>query len=69
MVGAFAYVDADLGQIKPLTLTLTFTASLLDAQQLRESVENKPASLLIVPLGKALSHHFKAVDRWPATLK
>ena len=34
---------------------LVFTASLLDAQHLRDSVENKPASLLVVPLGKALS--------------
>ena len=32
-----------------------FTASLLDATHLRDSVENKPASLLVVPLGKALS--------------
>ena len=34
---------------------LLFTASLLDAQHSRDSVRNKPASLLVVPLGKALS--------------
>ena len=38
-----------------MTLKLVFTASLLDAQHYRDSVENKPASLLVVPLGKALS--------------
>ena len=32
-------------------------------------MENKPTSLLIVPLGKALSGitHLGVVDRWPAT--
>ena len=38
-----------------MTLKFVFTASLLDVQHLRDSVENKPASLLVVPLGKALS--------------
>ena len=38
-----------------MTLKLVFTASLLDAQRYTESVENKPASLLVVPLGKALN--------------
>ena len=38
-----------------MTLTLVFTAFLLDVQHLRDSVENKPASLLVVPLEKALS--------------
>ena len=38
-----------------MTLKLVFTASLLDAQHLRYSVENKPASLLVVPLGKAFN--------------
>ena len=33
---------------------LIFTAFLLDAQHKRDSVENKPASLLVVPLGKVL---------------
>ena len=37
------------------TLVPVFTASLLDTQHLRGSVENKPASLLVVPLGKALN--------------
>ena len=41
-------------RVKPMTLTLVFTASLLDVQHLRDSV-GKPASLLVVPLGKALS--------------
>ena len=54
-----------------MTLKLVFTASLLDAQQQRDSVENKPASLLVVPLGKALSGfpHLGVVDRWLATPK
>ena len=34
-------------------------------------MENKPASLLVVPLEKALSGipHLGVVDRWPATPK
>ena len=35
-------------------------------------MENKPASLFVVPLGKALSlagfPHLGVVDRWPATV-
>ena len=50
--------DIDSGLIpswvKPMTLKLVFAAFLLDAQHLRDSVENKPASLLVAPLGKAL---------------
>ena len=38
-----------------MTIKLVFTASLLDVQHLRNSVGNKPASLLVVPLGKALN--------------
>ena len=38
-----------------MTLTLVFTASLFDVQHLKDSVENKPASLLVVPLGKTLN--------------
>ena len=38
-----------------MTLKLIFTASLLDAQHQRDSVDNKPASLLAMPLGKALN--------------
>ena len=34
---------------------MIFTASLLGAQHIRVSVENKPASLLVVSLGKALN--------------
>ena len=54
-----------------MTVKLVFTASLLDAQHQRDSVKNKPASLLVVPLGKALSGipRLGVVDRWPATPK
>ena len=49
----------DLGfisnRVKPMTLTLVFTASLLDAHHYRDKVHNKLASLLVVPLGKAFS--------------
>ena len=38
-----------------MTLKLIFTAFLLDAQHQRDTMENKPASLLVVPLGKALN--------------
>ena len=34
---------------------MVFTASLLGAQHNRDSVENKPASLLVVSLGKELN--------------
>ena len=37
------------------TLKMVFTASLLGALQNRDSVENKPASLLVVSLSKALN--------------
>ena len=59
VVRAFASGAVDSGLIptlvKPMTLKLVFTVSMLDAQHLRDSVENKPASLFVVPLGKALS--------------
>ena len=59
VVRASASGAVDLGlilsQVKPITLKLVFTASLLDAQHQRDGVEIKPASLLVVPLGKALS--------------
>ena len=50
-------VDLDLipSRVKPMTLKLVFTSSLLDVQHLRDSVNNKPASLLVVPLGKTLN--------------
>ena len=34
---------------------MVFTASLLGAQHIRDSVENKPASSLVVSLGKELN--------------
>ena len=59
MVRASALSTVDSGsmpsRVKPMTLKLVFTASLLDAQHYGDSVENKPASLLVVPLGKALN--------------
>ena len=58
VVGASSSGAVDSGlipsRVKPTTLKLVFTASLLDAQHYRESVENKSASLP-VPLGKALT--------------
>ena len=41
-------------RVKPMTLKLLFAASLLDVQHYRDSVKNKPASLLVLPLGRAL---------------
>ena len=54
---ALGAVDLDLipSRVKPVTLKLAFTASLLDAQHFRDSVKNEPASLLVGPLGKAFS--------------
>ena len=66
-------VDSRLipSRVKAITLKLVFTASLLDAQHYRDCLKNKPASLLVVPLGKALSEipHHSVVDGWPATPK
>ena len=49
---------ADVGLIpslvKPMTLKLAFTASLFDAQHYRDSVENKLASLVVVPMREVL---------------
>ena len=47
------------------------TASLLGARHLWEVVENKPASSLVVSLGKALNvtPHFYVEDRWPINLE
>ena len=45
--------DSELVEAK--ILKLVFTASPLDSQRYRDVVENKPASLLIVLLGKALN--------------
>ena len=59
VIRASASGAVDLGlipsRVKPMTLQLVFTASLLDVQHLRDRVEKKPASLLVVPLGRALS--------------
>ena len=64
-------VDSSLipSLVKSITLKLVFAASLLDAQHERNGVENKSASLLVVPLGKSLSGiphlaSYRAVDRW-----
>ena len=59
-----------LSRVKPMTLKLIFTASLLDAQHSRDNVENKPASLL-VPLERHLVGlpHLGVIDRWLATPK
>ena len=66
MVRASAGGDVDLGlipsRVKPITFV--FTASLLDVQHQRDSVENKPASLLVVPLG-----NLGVVERWLVTSK
>ena len=52
VVRASASGAVDLGlipsRVKPITLKLVFTASLLDAQHERDSVKNKPASLLVI---------------------
>ena len=54
---ALGAVDSGLipSWVKPMTSKLVFTASVLDAQHERNSVKNKLASLLVVPLGKVLS--------------
>ena len=73
MVRASASGAVDFGlipsQVKPMTVKLLFTASLLDAWHKRDNVENKPASLLVVPLGKALSGITPSymIDRWLST--
>ena len=56
-MSASGAVDSGLipSRVKPMTLRLVFTASLLDNQHKRDSVKNKPASLLVVSLVKALS--------------
>ena len=59
MVRASASGAVDSGlipnRVKPMTLKLVFTVSLFDVQHKRDSVGKKLASLLVVPLGKALS--------------
>ena len=61
MVRASTLQAVDLGFISPSRvipknfLKMVFTASLLGAQQNRDCVENKPASLLVVSLAKTLN--------------
>ena len=70
VVRASASQSVDLGFI-PLvesyqkTLKMVSTASLLGARHLWEVVENKPASSLVVSLGKALNRtpHLYVEDR------
>ena len=48
---------------------MVFTTSMLGAQhKKRDSVENKPASLLVVSLGRHLTGrlHLYVADRWPS---
>ena len=55
----------------PIRVKLLFTASLLDAQHQKDSVENKPASLLVVMLRKTINGipRLQVVDRQQATPK
>ena len=75
MVRAFAFVAVKLGlipnRVKPIALKLLFTAFLLEAQHQRDNVGNKPASLLVVPLGKTRKGFpdFGVANRWPPTPK
>ena len=76
MIRASASQSVDLGFI-PLVESyqktfkkMVFIAFLLGARHLWEVVENKPASLLVVSLGKALNgtRHLYVGDRWPRHL-
>ena len=66
--GAVAY-RLIRSRVKSMTIKVGFTASLLDAQLSSDNVENKGASLLAVPLGKAHSRIRPSWsgDRCPAT--
>ena len=60
VVTASASQSEDIGFISQVEsyqniLKTLFTASLLGAQQNRDSLENKPASLLVVSLGKRVN--------------
>ena len=50
-MSTFGAVDSGLipSWVKPMALKLIFTVSLLDPQHQRGRVENKPASLFVVP--------------------
>ena len=76
MVRASLSQSVDLGFI-PLvesyqkkTLKMVSTASLLGTRHFGQIVKNKPASLLVVSLGKALNGtlHLYVKDRWPRHL-
>ena len=56
-VFASKVVDSNLilSWVKSMALILVFPASLHDDQHQRDNVENKPASSLVLPLGKAFS--------------
>ena len=59
MARASASQSVDLGLISQIesyqrTLKMVFTVFLIGVQHNRDCVENKPASLLVVSLGKAL---------------
>ena len=55
VIRASAAGAVDLGlitsRVKPITLKLVFTASLLDAQHERDNVKTSQQSLLVVPSG------------------
>ena len=76
VVRASASQSVDMGFISLVesyqkTLKMVFTASLLRARYLGEVVENRPASSLVVSLGKALNGtpHLYVEDRWPINLE
>ena len=54
LIGGGGSKHVDWGGQASLARALVCTASLLDAQHESDGVENKPASLLVVPLGKTL---------------
>ena len=76
VVRASASQSVDLGFI-PLvesyqkTSKMASAASLLGVRHLGEVVENKPASSLVVFLGKGLNRtpHLYVEDRWPINLE
>ena len=72
-VSASGSVDLSLipSRVKPMTLKLVFTASLLDVQHLRGCVE-KAGKFTCCAVGKGTSRnspHLSVVDRWPTTPK
>ena len=53
-----------LSLVKEMISKFEFTASLLDTQHYKDSVENKPASLPVVPLGVKGTTPLRAVNEW-----